>query len=74
MAAVTIIIVLSAVFIAYKKQQDKKYYGNYYITESGQKYHEAGCIFVKDKDNVHRMTIDEFESGNYEPCQICLPN
>ena len=31
-------------------------------------------IFIKDKSNVHRMTVDEYESGEFEPCQICLPN
>ena len=39
----------------------------------GNKYHEKDCIFVKDKTNVHRMTEEEFESGEYEPCRICLP-
>lgn len=29
--------------------------------------------FVK-KTNVHRMTKDEYESGNFEPCEICLPD
>lgn len=72
-AAVIIILLLGSV-IFYNMQKEKRYYGEYYITESGQKYHEEGCIFVKDKDNVHRMTTDEYESGDYEPCQICLPN
>lgn len=54
-------------------QKQKSYYGDYYITSSGEKYHEAGCIFIKDKENVRRLTIEEFESGKYEPCQVCLP-
>lgn len=56
-----------------KIQTEKSYYDEYYITESGNKYHEKDCIFVKDKTNTHRMTIEEFESGEYEPCGICLP-
>ena len=48
--------------------------GNYYITAFGDKYHEEACIFVKDKTDVRRMTADELESGEYEPCGICLPN
>lgn len=55
------------------QQKEKQYYGEYYITESGSKYHEPDCIFVKDKTNIHRMTIEEFESGEYEPCGMCLP-
>ena len=52
---------------------EKQYYGEYYITSSGNKYHEEGCIFVKDKTNVQRLTKEQFESGEYEPCQMCLP-
>ena len=60
------------VFTAVRKEQS--YYGEYYLTSTGNKYHEEKCIFVKDKTNIHRMTIDEFESGDYEPCDICLPH
>lgn len=53
--------------------KEQSYYGEYYITATGNKYHEKDCIFVKDKDNVRRMTKEEFESGDYEPCKTCLP-
>lgn len=49
-------------------------YGTYYITSTGNRYHEESCIFVKNKTNVHRMTIEEFQSGKYTPCGICLPH
>ena len=52
----------------------RSYYGKYYITATGDRYHEKECIFVKYKTSVHRMTIEEFESGDYEPCGICLPH
>ncbi len=72
-AAIGLVIFLvgSAVFAAIQKE--RSYYGEYYITTSGNRYHEEECIFVKDKTSVHRMTIEEFESGEYEPCGICLP-
>lgn len=70
---VAVLAIVLSVWIIHQKQE-QRYYGEYYVTESGQKYHEKGCIFVRDKDNVHRLTEEEFESGNYEPCQICLPN
>ncbi len=54
-------------------QKEKSYYGEFYLTSSGNRYHQDGCIFVKDKTTVHRMTVDEFLSGDYEPCGICLP-
>lgn len=52
----------------------KHYYGELYITSTGNKYHEKDCIFVKHKDNVERLKIEQFENGEYEPCDICLPH
>ena len=48
-------------------------YGEFYVTDGGNKYHQSKCIHVKNKTNVHRLTKDEFESGDYESCGICLP-
>jgi hypothetical protein len=74
----TIAIILSVAMIGllvFKAiQKELSYYGEYYITASGNKYHEEECIFVKDKTNIHRMTVEEYESGDYEPCGICLPH
>lgn len=58
-------------FIRLNKEQ--KYYGEYYITTTGNKYHEKECIFVKGKTNVKRLTKEEFEGGEFEACKICLP-
>ena len=68
------LLVLCAVVIGgiYNERQ-RSCYGEYYITDSGHKYHEAECIFVKDKNNVERLTKADYYSGEYEPCQICLP-
>lgn len=66
------LLTVAVVALCYTSKQ-QSYYGEYYITESGNKYHEKDCIFVKDKTSVHRMTEEEFESGEYEPCRICLP-
>lgn len=53
--------------------KERTYYGEYYVTSSGNKYHEKDCIFVKNKTDVRRLTEEEFESGEYEACQVCLP-
>lgn len=53
--------------------KEKSYYGEYYITSTGSKYHRKDCIFVKNKNDVYRMTKEEFESGEYEACKTCLP-
>ena len=39
----------------------------------GEEYHEEKCVFVKDKDNIERLTKEQFENREYEPCGICLP-
>ena len=72
--AVILILVIAGVAIFSAIRKEQSYYGEYYLTSTGNKYHEEECIFVKDKTSVRRMTIEEFESGEYEPCGICLPN
>lgn len=53
--------------------RDQSYYGEFYVTSSGQKYHRKDCIFVKNKTNISRLTKEQFDSGEYDPCEICLP-
>lgn len=53
--------------------KENLYYGEFYVTSTGNKYHKKDCIFVKNKMGIKRMTKEEFESGNYEPCKTCLP-
>lgn len=72
-ASAIILCIIIAIPVTIHFIKESSYYGEYYVTQSGEKYHEKDCIFIKNKNNFHRMTIDEFESGEYEPCQICLP-
>ena len=51
----------------------RHYYGHYYVTATGQKYHLKDCHHIGNKDTVHRYTAEEHRSGKYDPCQICLP-
>ena len=53
---------------------EQSYYGEYYVTETGSKYHKADCIHIKNKTNIRRLTKEEFNTGEYEPCEMCLPN
>ena len=61
-----------------KKSKEKydsfAYTKNLYITESGTKYHRKECVYVRDRKDVHRMTLEQFESDLYEPCEVCFPN
>jgi len=48
-----IALILSMVFIRINKEQT--YYGDYYVTTSGHKYHRKECIYVKYKNNISRL-------------------
>ena len=73
MAVLALVVVLTVTVVISARQNEKHYYGEYYITSTGNKYHEKQCIFVKNKTNVRRITVEEFESGQYSPCATCLP-
>jgi len=72
--AMIVLILTVGVLIFSYVQKEKSYYGEYYITSTGNKYHEKDCIFAKDKNNTQRLTVEQFESGEYEPCGTCLPD
>lgn len=50
------------------------YKDNLYVTSAGSCYHKKECIFVKNKSNVKKLTKEEYESGVYSPCDMCLPD
>ena len=45
----------------------------YYVTDDGNRYHEENCMTIRNNETVHLMTEEEFKSGKYSPCQVCLP-
>ena len=55
-------------------RKEQSYYGDYYVSSTGNKYHKKDCIYVKDKSTARRLTKEEYESGAYEPCNMCLPD
>ena len=74
--AVLIVVILALVIgtlVLKHNTSEKAYYKEYYVTESGKKYHTKDCSVIRDKANVHRLTVVEYESGQYEPCGICKP-
>lgn len=71
--AIALVLAIALAIFGYI-EKEKQYYGEYYITETGSKYHERDCIFVKDKNNTQRLTVEQFESGEYAPCATCLPD
>ena len=68
------ILIFLCVFTYRAVHNSQSYYGDFYRTENGKKYHEKGCMIIKNKNNLHRLTVEEYESGQYDPCNVCLPN
>ena len=52
-----------------KQNTDKQSEEMVHITESGKKYHLAGCSYLKDSDI--EITKTEAEAQGYEPCKKC---
>jgi len=71
---IAILIILTVIISSIVRQNQitrTKLYGEYYTTPSGKKYHKPGCSYIKDRTNLHRVTVEEIESGLYEPCKYC---
>lgn len=43
-----------------------------FITKFGTKYHVDGCRYIKDKDDLIELSVDEAEHAGYEPCDVCV--
>lgn len=43
-----------------------------YITKTGNKYHKENCHIIQGKGNLTKLTIEEAEKANYEPCKFCF--
>lgn len=71
--ASVLFVILVLIVAGLVVNKEKSYYGDFYITTTGNKYHQAECIHVKNKNNIERLTREQFESGEYEPCGTCLP-
>lgn len=48
-----------------------KYAGEYYVTPYGTKYHRRECSVIRDRTNLKKLTVEEFD--DYDPCKLCLP-
>jgi len=42
-----------------------------YITNTGKKYHESGCRYLKD--SKIEISLSDAQSQGYEPCGVCKP-
>lgn len=75
LACVFVIVVGIVAGMAIKLNYDRAVYtDDLYRTSSGTKYHLRDCMYLKDKTDVYRLTKEEFDSGEYEPCEACKPD
>ena len=44
----------------------------YVLTRTGDKYHLPSCYYVRDKNDLVEITLEEAEKGGYEPCKVCI--
>lgn len=68
-----IVLVLLAVGYALGVSQRRHYKEGFYVTPSGTKYHRAACSIIEGRTNARLMTREEYESGTYAPCALCVP-
>lgn len=73
-ALISVLFVISSLVVAgFVINKEKSYYGDFYITTTGGRYHQADCIHIKNHNNIERLTKEQFESKEYKPCGTCLP-
>ncbi len=69
-AAFLLCMGLATAGIRYAQIQDS-YFGEYYVTQSGNRYHRKDCPVIRNKTNLQRLTKEKAEK--YQPCSVCLP-
>ena len=67
-------LMLGLLYVLFTGYKSSVYTDNLYITDSGEKYHRKDCIYIRNQNNVMKMTKEEFNSGEYEPCDVCFPD
>lgn len=52
---------------------NSRFYGEYYVCQTGSRFHTKDCSYIEGKKDLHRLTQEEYDSGAYQPCKRCLP-
>lgn len=71
--ALCIALIICGIITAAAVAHERSFYGEYYITSTGNKYHTKNCAYVKGKENISRLTTEQYESGEYTSCGVCIP-
>ncbi len=70
--AIALIIAISGIVVGKFIAVQLSYYGEYYVTNTGSKYHVKECGYVHNKTNVRRLTKDDYNSGKFVACMKCI--
>ncbi len=70
-AAAVIVLAAGALYLA-DSLSAAGYYGEYYVTTGGSRYHTRDCQVIRSRTNVSRLTVEQYESGRYTPCLLCI--
>jgi len=72
-AGILALLVIGGCIVTPIVLRQQSYYGNYYVSPSGTRYHEEDCFYIRDKKTKERVTKDIVIERNLEPCKVCLP-
>ncbi len=70
--SLTVLLAVSGGIGAKRYHDQKIYEGEYYVTMHGAKYHRKYCVTIEGHE-IRRLTKEDIDSGNYEPCAVCHP-
>lgn len=70
--AVTIAVIIGIVGVVYLTSRPEPR-EEFYVTQTGSKYHRKDCIYVKNKTNIRPITDEQLAAGEYSPCSVCMP-
>lgn len=57
---------------SYSVSEDSVVDTSVFVTKYGNKYHLAGCRYIKGKDDLLEISVEKAERGGYEPCEVCI--
>lgn len=73
-SCIALAVICVFVILLLKQGHDKAIYTeDFYRVSDGKRYHLRDCTYIKDRKDVSRLTWEEYESGEYEPCSVCKP-
>lgn len=70
---ILLVLTIFAGIFGYVRHKENSHYKDYYVISSGEKYHKPECSVIKNRTDTIQLTYKMYNSGQYEPCNLCLP-